>query len=1154
MATRLQADADGKEAKWADIDDDEDDWAPETIEWNDGTKITLPQNDPITDDTEEQSALQAEKTRQAEEDKQRSSTSKASNIVGPNATVLRLGTKVPPKGATVVFKTPSEKPTLVAKPTAPPPAKSPWASLPPVDKVAPITINPPVQVQTMPFQRHESVSRNAESAPAAAAMEIAADSFTRTPRDSNNSGQGQLFNSQSGQYETVNANRRGSNKRDQNFRPPALLQRPSPSDKNGPSPSRAEISLLSRRTSIGGAEMQVSARRDPDTKSDVRLEDNSTTTVSSQHGNVALPSEMHGIGPSRAQSGAMPIQGPTRPYTLRKSVSNADALDHVNSPTFSNSTRSPLSNEVNAQRQLMQESIEKAKQRKQEEMQREEAARQERIKKKLEALGPLASREPGAQTDTKLAKPTESAPEILPNGLLNSQILPEAAPKSQREVPNGASGQVREVDSSLESFKPTAVGDHIPSKRSNEIQSYGTPLQSPAIDRTKFFEHRPVVNGVSSRNVDDRITSGTSELGGGPKVHSHKPQLWHTEGEAQSGWKSSGMGSQAAAVGSLWGPPGHQKGIGNGAFDQAIPRQTLRQSPFQDGQPTSSLSPIGPPRTGQPAMDVSENSKQLPFSRENTQGFSQQPPPVPTGQLQGNEKPLEGYKPMDGAARPPPPPQQQQHTGNAAGVKDNHSAALRAWGTFSVDTATVEWEQTRRANQEFAALSAEEKAKRLELPIMSETWRQIKAGQDNQRRLINVYKGDQPQEGITGSKLPEPSPSNNVPPMGPLMNAGRTSRFMPFMPSHYQVPIQQMGVMPVDAARSPSPPPPETILHPAFDRLHGLPKPRVNIPGAALQSTVDRTQHQDAMEFPLGSLTEKPKVRLPPAPAAAISAIPTSLSSSSPEYSETRTIPLRAASQPLVNNKAWQDRFNGLLGTSSKWTSPEKPVIAKLHAHAPPAITSTSKDPLEIPLPHVTAAVSLPAKDDDTTGVMPVEPCSILIEDEEALFENREFGSLPTVNLAPADTTWKQAKSSKGRKVNRAPAKEVVPLSKDIFDHPRSTIQGGYLIFINFKGMITPKSRIMYVPEALSGTNHDPRHRSHSVGQKSVRGLKPSGNHQPRQLPPGQPHFSPQSTDISPHVPSSGSRSFFGKRHGHGGHSHGNAPWNTGQRVASAAH
>jgi hypothetical protein len=41
LATRLQADESGKEAKWADIDEDEDDWTPDTVQWMDGTKSTV---------------------------------------------------------------------------------------------------------------------------------------------------------------------------------------------------------------------------------------------------------------------------------------------------------------------------------------------------------------------------------------------------------------------------------------------------------------------------------------------------------------------------------------------------------------------------------------------------------------------------------------------------------------------------------------------------------------------------------------------------------------------------------------------------------------------------------------------------------------------------------------------------------------------------------------------------------------------------------------------------------------------------------------------------------------------------------------------------------------------------------------------------------
>jgi len=41
MTARLQSDEMGKEAKWADIDDEEEDWAPEAVVWMDGTKSNL---------------------------------------------------------------------------------------------------------------------------------------------------------------------------------------------------------------------------------------------------------------------------------------------------------------------------------------------------------------------------------------------------------------------------------------------------------------------------------------------------------------------------------------------------------------------------------------------------------------------------------------------------------------------------------------------------------------------------------------------------------------------------------------------------------------------------------------------------------------------------------------------------------------------------------------------------------------------------------------------------------------------------------------------------------------------------------------------------------------------------------------------------------
>lgn len=1152
MATRLQADADGKEAKWADIDDDEDDWAPETIEWNDGTKITLPQNDPVADVAEEQSTSQTEKARYDEDNKRGTSTPKATNIVGPNATVLRLGAKAPPKSGGVVLKTPSEKPSLVVKPAAPPPAKSPWASLPPVDKVAPITVNPPTQAQPMQYQRQESFSKHAEPAPPTPAMEIAADSFSRTPRDSINAGQGQLYNSQSGQYETVSSHRRGSNKRDQNFRPPSLLQRPTPSNRQAPSQSNTEISLLSRRTSIGGAEMQVPSRSESASKNDVRFGEIHDPAGSSQ----TEPSSQ-AVGPPetssmQSQSASTYGSGTPRPYSFRRPGSIADGSNHVNSPGAAGLSMSPMANEVNVQRQLMQESIEKARQRKQEEIQREEAAREERIRKKLEALGPLASKEPEPKAKTTEMKGSSSeAKEEVPSKL--SPKPSTAIPSSQAELPNGKPAKVNALSGPSKIGSQNLANGVSPGERGKEVvlNPHSTPIQSPKLDRGKASENHPMVNGVLNRGLDGESASEILDNGVDPSQRANKQQQpWNTEGEAFNGWKTSGTSTHPSPVNSLWGPPMHHKGIGNGAFDQKMHRQALRQSPFQDRQPSPALQPIGPPRAGQQVPDVEEYSRQPPNARETLNGLPPQPTSIsPTYHLQPIDNHLSGQARAYGAKQP-----QIHPNASISPLNNNQKASLIAWDDFKTNTSTIEREQARQASQKFAALTAEEQKRFDQLPEISETWRLTQSNGPGQRSVVSVHKDQISQANVLKSGHPEISIQGQFPQMASMPVTGRTSRFMTFMENSYPMPMQQLGVIPVDAPRSPSPPPPETIVHPAFDRLHGLPRPRVNLPGVVPQGAASENPRLDVLDFSLESPTEKPRVRLPPVNAAAPGLNATSMPPLNSDFTDARAVPLRAVSQPLVNNKAWQDRFNGLLGTSSKKLSPEKPMSSKLHVPSPQAITSTSKDPLEISLSQVSAAVSIPVKDDESSDTeASIESSSKPMEDEEALFENREFGSLPTVNLAPVDTTWKQARSSKNRKVNRTPAKEVTPSSKDMFDHPGSTVPGGFLIFINFKGMMTPKSKILRFPGLQGGVPHDPRQRSFSLNHKSGKGLKmreTSGNYQQRPPPTGQPQMSAQNAETSPHA---SSRGLFNKRHGHG-QSHGHATWNTSHRVASAAH
>ena len=1095
-----------------------------------------------------------EKARQGEDGRRAASTTKAVNIVGPNATVLRLGAKAPPKPSGIMLKTPTEKPSLIAKPTAPLPTKSPWASLPPVDKVAPVAINP-TQAQQMYYQRQESLPRHAEQVLSTPAMEIAADSFTRTPRDSTNASQGQLYNSQSGQYETVSSNRRGSNKRDQNFRPPSLLQRPASNDKNALAQSKMEIALLSRRTSIGGAEMEAVPRRESNTKNDVRYGENTSFEAPPQTGSLGNAVGSPETNDIPTQSASTYGSGIPRAYPFRKPGSTADGSNHVNSPGTASSTMSPMSTEVNAQKQLMQESIEKARQRKQEEMQREEAARQERIRKKLEALGPL----PVKEAEHKAHASDITGPSSGSNDQAASNEAtkaPTAVPSSQINLPNGTKEKKSPSSDRTKAEIQTLInGDNNDQRGKVSASDFQrSPIQSPNLSRGKALEKYPVINGSLNRGLEERNASGVLDSNTEPSQRAHK-QLWTNGGESYNGWKNSGMATHASAVHSLWGPPPHQKGIGNGAFDQAMHTQHLSQSPFQDHHSSPALQPIGPPRVGQRVPPIEEISSQPPNPRENPHGLAPQHPSTsPTYQLQLNDKSSSGQ----GRA----PASKQPHSQNntiVSHLNSSQRAGLSAWDDFKVNTSTNEREQARQAHQRFAALTVEEQKKVHQLPEISETWRQLKKGAPSDQRLVvSVHKDQITQDSHESIRFDETNPHGQAPVVAPLPNVGRVSRFMPFMEHSYQMPVQHLGVIPVDAPRSPSPPPPDTVLHPAFDRPHSLPRPRVNLPGAAPQGAANGGQQLDVTDFSLGSPREKPKVRLPPPGIATASeSTPAPLPNSHSEFSDTRATPLRAVSQPLVNNKAWQDRFNGLLGTSSKKLTPEKPTTTKMLVPSPQAITSTSRDPLELLMSQMSAAVSLPAKDADLDAIgVPIESSSRPMEDEEALYENREFGSLPTVKLAPVDTTWKQAKSSKSRRVNKTPAKEVMPSSRDTFDHSSSTVPGGFLIFISVRGMVTPKSRILRHPGSQGGVANDPRQRTLSLNQKSVRVPRMrenSSSYQQRLQPPGQSQTPVQHTEIPPNPSNTGARGFYNKRHGHG-QSHGHAPWHTNHRVASAAH
>lgn len=1108
LATRLQADGDGKESKWADIDDDEDDWAPETIEWNDGTKITLSQNDSAAILAEEQAAALIAKERQAEEDKTKmSAQQKPTTTVGPNATVLKPRSAVQPKPGGLVLKTPSDKPTLVAKPAAPAPVRSPWASLPPVEKVPPVDINPPSRPSTSrpPQSNPYGNSAMPPPLPPQAAMEIAADDFTRTRRDTQNGNLGQLYNAQSGQYEPANTGRRGSVRKDQNFRPPSVLQRGSTHDQHGPAEPSAAF-----QTHRSGSQQDAApwTRRGSSTVSGDSGPQGRRTSMNK---GTDLPRIPHDLLQQRRES--QPLQSPSTPgftpnqisqhgsspaQQLPHSAMQSPAMQHsqlsqepgsaIGSPYQSRgfapeSTAPNTRDDVAAQKQLMKEKRELAIKRKKEEEEREEAAKKERIRLKMEKLGlpPLEEKkEPEKKMIEKRSvesitagqretEKVEATPDVrqTPSQVQESPLpMPLSPPKPP--VPD-ASGTPQQYGMMRVHGTPSDIIPQPGSERliieKTRVQAPSQRISPPGLD-AKGEQHEqvpsPMINGVH-KQTDPLSQKSPPEVQ--HLLREQRQQPWNSgsrDNNGYPGWngQNAGMAREQSVSNSVWGPPTQHRTLGNGTFDRSVQRPQSRQ---QDQFSSPALAPIGPPRHLQRlrevpharANDISPSPMVEDFQTIPT--FPPSEAPTPSMRPEITSGPAIGDQqispPQIGAGAQP-----RSYMGNTEGPSGRpeiQKSSLAAWGNFHVADA----EKNRQLAQQHAAKVAEEARTGIRhepsLPVMNETWRQVKVDeQGGQRHIIGVSRG-QNTHGQNGAPQingdVRSSSFTSTAGVAPAMAAGvgRGSRFFPSagrgIQSHFQ------GVPPFlpGFARSPSPPPPDNDIHPVFAGDRG--RPLVNLP----------------------FMKEKPKVRLPPS---------TVTPAQSPKIAEVRVTPLRAASQPLVNNPSWQDRFNGLLGV--KKTSPEKKF-----AHV--AEFSATKVPLDSPEVQVSASVTLPPKSGEANS-RSLEVYSKAMEDEEALFENREFGSLPAV-LIPSkvpEIGWSPAKSMRrGQYKQSRSSKEVEATSRE----PLRT-EGIPTILVKLFGMATSKSMPLPGSNAQAPGHGVQRPRNALGNTKSGKPYKPRDN------------------------------------------------------------
>jgi hypothetical protein len=226
------------------------------------------------------------------------------------------------------------------------------------------------------------------------------------------------------------------------------------------------------------------------------------------------------------------------------------------------------------------------------------------------------------------------------------------------------------------------------------------------------------------------------------------------------------------------------------------------------------------------------------------------------------------------------------------------------------------------------------------------------------------------KDDATKPSIDGPSPQQGLS-QGPLQQATgpRASRFFPRPTEISTEATPSPSTFASSKADSP-PPPPETETHPAFSSETGHPLVRLPKPS--------------------------PVVRLPPA------------SGSGPATASHVNMPSRGqalGARPLAMNPEWQARFNKLLdkpgSTRSSMvpgTSPVLPVaIPQQGAVAPAALSKASLDVRGSTGP---ATVSLPSASHTRSFADDRGKDVITRNGAEALFEDREFGSLPTVKLS----------------------------------------------------------------------------------------------------------------------------------------------------------
>ena len=683
-----------------------------------------------------------------------------------------------PSGKGLIFRGAPERPTLVAKPPAPPtPVKSPWAQLPPVDKAPPVaadmqqhTANSRMPYQQAPPQHyHQHQHRDVYGGPPRGSTppphhykEIAADDFSRSGfRDGHQHMNRELFNSQSGRLEPV-GDRRGSFRNDNmHYRQPpsTVLQRPAHSMDQQPEPSSAFQTHRSsgqegpygrRRNSSNvsggsGSFMQrmgrpheqhvptelLNARRPSMTgRSDSPASPNFSPSVPQTwqprgSPNTSFAGPHSGVQPPNAAQHALNQQGVPSPIPV---PAQAVPLGSANAPLVN------AIDDVELQKRIMRERSEAAKKRRVEEEEREEAAKRERIRLKLEAMGPAPER--------KSAK-KEAAKE--------------------------------------EASTTTAGAPSTPAQSYAKLNASGEERTPPEKLRKALPRNAPAHGDISATGA----AGSESERHGQQAQHEQQQQPWQGSASPQTE-RIASWGSSNQSMRNVWGSP-NNRSLGNGTFISDLGRVS---DPYaQKGGP----GPIGPP----PA----------PIG----------PPKIAA--LAATAVPSQGP-----AASPP-----------AAAAPANVTRSAWANAVKASDESLLVQQKAHRAEQQREAESRGLTLNDIR-PTIKDTWMPTRLGDDGSRIEDKANQSVVHRAGTTVAVSTTPTPPIHPQQARPSrFFPAREARAddspatgSPVAPNSSSVPSNGIH----DRPGSPSPPPPDMDGHPAFDGdashpLVSLPRPQI---------------------------------------------------------------------------------------------------------------------------------------------------------------------------------------------------------------------------------------------------------------------------------------------------------------------------------------